>query len=103
MLALNLKLTPAQVRLLLAFAYGGYEDVDGLKLPKAFALASRNKHWLTTAQALIRNGLISHDNDRNPSWRITDEGIAVAKMIVAQCREIVEQADAPVAESRDAR
>lgn len=83
MLALQLKLTPAQVKYLLMLTY----KMRGNHLPIELALDT----WtLTTMDALTRRGLITAKPE---PLAVTEEGKAIARIIVAQARNIVALAE----------
>lgn len=99
MLAFKFQLTEAQVRLLLVMYFGEYEDIgnpNGIGrnptlLPRYRSNNNSIGDMITPGKALIHKGLISHCNNRNPTWLITESGEAVARMIVKEATEIVKR------------
>lgn len=84
MIAMQMKLTPAQVRLLLTM-YAERWDGPGL-LPER--TSGGVDTFLTTAGSLIRRGLVSHDENRAPPYVLTTGGRGVAIMMMDQMAEL---------------
>ena len=85
MLSLKFQLTPAQTQMLLVIAYGHYFDLDGCLLPDY-----ESSYFVATGRRLLEKGLVSHDMKRNPTWMVTERGVAIADMITDHARAIVE-------------
>jgi len=81
MLGVAFSLTSAQVRLLIATAFDRRNDIG---LPDG-----EHRDYVGTAKCLERRGLITHSNDREPTYVATPLGIALANAIADECREVV--------------
>ena len=83
MIGISFSLTPAQTKMLLAIVFEHYEG--DLCLP---IYRSGRNDFVTTAQCLIRRGLVEH-NDTMPAYTATDAGRGLATAIVASCRDML--------------
>lgn len=90
MLAFQMKLTPAQVEMLLVMHAGKYRTMDG---NETLYLDYDSSWFIPTGKRLVESGLASHDGNRNPTWMITERGIQIAETIIERARVIVERAD----------
>jgi len=92
MLAVNFKLTSAQVKLLLQLAYWDYTQLapDLLTIPRREGVADM---FIVTVRCLVSRGLVKHCPNEFPHHQVTDAGKALADMIVNECRGAVELAD----------
>ena len=90
-LAFSFRLTPAQTKFLLVVAFGHYGRSegypDGWEAPLLPLFDS--PHFVSIARNLEGKGLISHSNDRAPSYMPTQMGIAMAEQIARDAAEIV--------------
>lgn len=87
MIAISFQLTPAQTRMLISIVYEHFEG--DLCLP---VYRSGRNDFVTTAQCLIRRGLITH-SDTMPAYTATDAGRGLAAMVVSSCREVLGMVD----------
>ena len=74
-------------------AYEEYHDEDGCIIPRAMSAFHNDISACVTGKSLMRKGLVSHSVEQQPTWQITDEGRAMASLIVKQARTIVEIAN----------
>ena len=88
MLALNMKLTPAQVRMLITM-YGEHWHGD-LLVPRWPKEGMAGFHFVTTMKSLISKGLVDHDLKRYPAHQLTDAGRGVAEVVLFQARSMLE-------------
>lgn len=92
MLAINFKLTPAQTKLLLQLAFYDYTQLaeDLLVIPRRDGVPDM---FIVTVKCLQSRGLVEHVENDWPHHRITESGMALANMIVRECRDVVKLAD----------
>lgn len=93
MLSVNFKLTTAQTRLLLALTYWDYTQLG----PDLLTIQPRREGvpdlFIVTIRCLIDRGLVEHRQHEFPPYIATDDGKALASMIVRECRGIVKMVD----------
>ncbi len=90
MLGMRFQLTPAQVDVLLILNYrpgtktklSDGRVIEGLPLELV-----EYQHFLNSANALVRKGLLEHDSEK---WVVTEEGQSVAKLIYKKAKKIVD-------------
>ena len=89
-LSFSFQLTPSQTQLLLRCAFGHYRNLENSDrtLPDW-----DSSHFVPVAKKLCEKGLITHSNDRVPSYLPTEMGIAMANQIARDAAEIVRLAD----------
>lgn len=95
-LAFSFQLTPRQTEMLLVCAYGHYKAMDSncIGQPPQHVLPDFDcPCFVTVGKKLIEKGLLTHSNDRIPTWQSTDIGKQMAAMIVGDARKIVAYAD----------
>jgi hypothetical protein len=85
-LAFSFQLTPAQTQLLLTCAFGHYDGGSEISGPLPSFESSR---FVTAGRRLIDKGLLSHSNERTPTWLPTETGIHMARLIVADAKKLV--------------
>lgn len=96
MLGLRFSLTPGQTKLLMVMYAGDYKEE--IAIPNY-----ESGYFVTTANCLIRRGLVTHDAKRTPTWKITDEGKAIAAMVAKDARALVALADMADAKKKKAK
>lgn len=111
MLGLQLKLTPAQVRVLLQLCYAVREEYEyrNHKGEKCKALAlplelAADPHFLTTSAALERRSLIRWDNSNDYNKRgpvPTEAGRAMAGLVYQHAKAITDFVEAKMAVSQE--
>ncbi len=87
-LAFTFQLSPAQTTFLLKCAFGHYvrsEDSPQSPLLPDF----ESPFFVSISRKLMQKGLITHDATREPAHVATEMGVAMAKQIVRDAREIV--------------
>lgn len=93
MLSVNFKLTTAQTRLLLNLTYWNYTQLA----PDLLTIQPRREGvpdlFITTIRCLIDRRLAEHRPFEFPPYIATDEGRALAGLILAECRDVVTMAD----------
>lgn len=94
-LSFSFQLTPLQTKMLLICAYGHYTEIGVVThgKPPDYLPDFQCGHFVTVGKKLQEKGLLSWDGKRNPTWLPTDAGMAMAAMIVADARKIIEYAD----------
>jgi len=93
MLALRFQLTPAQTGLLIDFAAGNYCREE--RGPILYPPQIESPFFIATVNALVKKGLVDHDNARNPTFLITDQGRAMAQLIYAAAKDICARIESP--------
>lgn len=88
-LAFSFQLTPRQTELLLTCAFGHYRNINLSDRDSSLLPIHEMSSFVTVGQKLIQKGLLSHDNNRNPTWMATERGITVANMIVDDAAKMV--------------
>lgn len=90
-LSFTFKLTPAQTRFLVLLAYEVRQgDCALVDWPRVNGVPD---HYVSIAKNLESKGLAHHDINRDPSLVATDEGRALAAMIVRDAQKIAAVAD----------
>jgi hypothetical protein len=84
-LGLRMQLTPAQVEMLMRLYHNHYEE-DKVMLP----VGHDRPFFASTINRLKNMGLVSHNPRRLPSYLITDEGKALAELVIHHCQRIVD-------------
>jgi hypothetical protein len=87
-LAFSFRLTPAQTTLLLKCAFGHYGRTENEPSSPLLPLFD-STHFVSIARNLEAKGLITHSNNREPSYLPTSMGIAMAEQIARDAAEIV--------------
>ena len=87
-LAFSFRLTPAQTTFLLKCAFGHYGRTEG-ELSSPLLPLFDSSHFVSIARNLESKGLITHSNNREPSYLPTPMGIAMAEQIARDAAEIV--------------
>ena len=87
MIGISFKLTPYQTRLLIEMAFEHFQPEHLMAVP-----SSNNSYFLMSAGALKRKGLVQHRlcGEKEPAWTATEEGKAVANLIIKHAKELVE-------------
>lgn len=91
-LSFSFQMTPRQTEFLLVVAYGHYRDIrnpNSIGAEPCWLPEFEHSSFVQVAHKLIEKGFVTHDQNRTPTYLVTDMGKQFAEHVIRDAKRLI--------------